>query len=1021
MAKRFMLLPCMADTHIRSIILITKIQAADFKRTNYNYDCSGQKPKQNMAFSNTISSTSFNPEMLQNYFVSFTGNTKKTPKTADTRSLEKTNGAEYIHQSALQLAKELNHKEAGPWHVIYNALADDLQFIDELGDGEYNDDDMDMDSAPAFLRDVHDPKIFEEKDYRKKVRDVLEQNLYVAAAMLNQIPQTKSKAKPKLADSLFKDILMLKASTQNDDSPNMFDGIDYLNGAFCGQDKVVRAFYKNFRLQVNDIYKLEDKKADTRLYFPNYDKQAENIMKNLNMGTNMFVTYDRYKVEPNYFVPSITRALEKSTGKLTPENTEIVEFNKNVDMNYFTDKVQQLAQDKDKNYILVFSQTNLLKNSAVKILDDGTPLVLFSDDYLKALEKTPKNIKLVAVEMKEGYLSRQQNPQLAGIYNNMGEVSIPVLNKDDVLKSLLKNDAILRSEKLNYTRKALEKVVETSAQMEGIFPEKTVNLMKKISKHYVDKKEITPKDVDEYVKNSDYLFKQTNQDNSFEIVFDTGKRLNDIVGKSNTKKEAENIIRQIKSNKMGTKGFLIYSQDGSVGAGRRHTAEVIAGEAKIPFVAINTMDFGTKEVDLFGGSAMSPEASIKKLFSTVATQAETNPHKSAVLFIENFEYFSVGELVSEYHQKAMAQLIREMANAEKKGLNIAVIGSVSDPSLMGNAAAKSSRFNDEIEVSSPAINFVERYEVLEHAAKHNKIKLAGTTQEQEKVLMKFAKFMSGASFLELKNFMQKAESIAQERGHKEITSADMTEGFMRMQTGRANMQPIPEFEKEIVTKHECGHATTITVLNQLLKSTNRPWTVPSSVKFITLDPRGYYGGAVYSDDDENEEYSFEKMFSDIVLSYGGHSAEKYFYDINGSLGITSDLEHVTKKAMHMVKEFGQGHHTGRININELSGMLSNNVTDAVRSKVEKDIDVITRNALLVSDLIVEEYSDFINEFADKYAHRVGTGECLIDGDDFRDEFNAWKERQSSEKREQLAELDNMILDIIKDTKKGKIY
>ena len=113
--------------------MITKIQATDFKHTNNNYDCSGPKPKQNMAFSNTLPSTSFNPEMLQNYFVSFTGEAKKTKKTSDSRGLEKTNGAEYIHKSALQLAKELNHKEAGPWHVIYNALADDIQFIDELG------------------------------------------------------------------------------------------------------------------------------------------------------------------------------------------------------------------------------------------------------------------------------------------------------------------------------------------------------------------------------------------------------------------------------------------------------------------------------------------------------------------------------------------------------------------------------------------------------------------------------------------------------------------------------------------------------------------------------------------------------------------------------------------------------------------------------------------------------------------------------------------------------------------------
>ena len=176
-------------------------------------------------------------------------------------------------------------------------------------------------------------------------------------------------------------------------------------------------------------------------------------------------------------------------------------------------------------------------------------------------------------------------------------------------------------------------------------------------------------------------------------------------------KEAENIIKQIKNKTMGTKGFIVYSQDGMAGGGRRHTAEVRAGGTKVPFVSINTMDFGTKDVDLFGGTIMSPEASIKKLFSLVTTQAEANPHKAAVLFIDNFEYFSVGEFISEYHQKAMAQLIREMSNAQKKGLNIVVMGSVSDPRFIGTSTMKSFLFNDNIEISSPAINELERYEV----------------------------------------------------------------------------------------------------------------------------------------------------------------------------------------------------------------------------------------------------------------------------------------------------------------------
>ena len=71
-------------------------------------------------------------------------------------------------------------------------------------------------------------------------------------------------------------------------------------------------------------------------------------------------------------------------------------------------------------------------------------------------------------------------------------------------------------------------------------------------------------------------------------VFDTGKKMKDFVGKTATQQEASLIAKQIKSNKMGTKGIIVYSQDGSPGSGRRFTAQAIAGEARVPYIEVNT-------------------------------------------------------------------------------------------------------------------------------------------------------------------------------------------------------------------------------------------------------------------------------------------------------------------------------------------------------------------------------------------------------------------------------------------------
>ena len=212
-------------------------------------------------------------------------------------------------------------------------------------------------------------------------------------------------------------------------------------------------------------------------------------------------------------------------------------------------------------------------------------------------------------------------------------------------------------------------------------------------------------------------------------------------------------------------------------------------------------------------------------------------------------------------------------------------------------------------------------------------------------------------------------------------------------------------------------------VNDLMKKKGQPWSVPDTVNFITLDPRGMYGGAMYHKNDNNAQYSFEKAFSEIVCAYGGHSAEKKFFGMDGSWGITCDLNQVTSTAEMMVTAMGQGYYTGKISLANMYGEedFSRNITTALKEKIDADVSVITRNALNVSDMIVDAYSEFINEFADRYANLVGTGDCLIDGDQFRKELAEWKNKQSIEKQAELDLLDDMILDSIKCAKNGKLY
>ena len=88
--------------------------------------------------------------------------------------------------------------------------------------------------------------------------------------------------------------------------------------------------------------------------------------------------------------------------------------------------------------------------------------------------------------------------------------------------------------------------------------------------------------------------------------------------------------------------------------------------------------------------------------------------------------------------------------------------------------------------------------------------------------------------------------------------------------------------------------------------------------------------------------------------------------------------------------------------------------------MNKDIEVFLKNAQLISNMIVEEYEDFIKQFTQKYSSKVGTGECIITGDTFRKELEEWRNSLPEDKKEDLKNLNEVIIDVMKKTQNGEI-
>ena len=888
-------------------------------------------------------------------------------------------------------------------HVIRHGLAELDEFIDKVNADEVDVNDPQRPSAAYAFESSISRSIIHDEGLREQLQPAIKEQIQKLDEKLEQMkPQRKPQ---KLNSQIMSDDLIdsLVLNVESDGSTIEID--DLFDSALAANDVETSKFVNAMNYDLDKAVMWKKTPQEDRMPFSAYKERATNVLKNLELGNNIFVTYDAKKEDPQNFIDTVKALHDKKYG----DKSQFIELNGATNQDYFQHLVSELGKDKTKDYVVVLDPSLLMTTFD----EEGKAVMAVYPDTQKVLKKQPKNVKYLFHDTKDAYYALNSSPVLQSMFKSFDEAPVPTLNIQQKIQAFKENPSLMNSITKTFSRGAVDKVLEASMQMDGVFPSKTVNLMQKISRYYIDKDDVTEKDVAQYLAEAEGSLKKSGEDSAFEVVFDTGKRLNDITGKDATKKEALALVKQIKSGEMGTKGVVIYSQDGSPGSGRRFTAKAIAGEAKIPYMEINTMDFGTKDVDILGDGALSPETSMKKLFSIVRSQAESAPNKSAVLFIENFEYFSVGEMVSLYHQKAMAQLLREMDKANKDGLNILVVGSVADPRLIGEATMKSFKFVDSIEVSSPAYNKEERADIIAQALKKNGYSLSGNAEEKQNTIKYAAEIAHGFPFIQLKNLVNKAQSVANEREHKQIDKGDFTEAYLQLTTGRPNTSRIAPHEKNVVTSHECGHATNLEVMNNIAKTLGKPWHIPDKVNFITLDPRGYYGGAVYHGEDINSEYSFEKIFSSIVCSYGGNSAEHLFYGMNGSLGISGDMESARNAAEFMVKVAGMGAKTGKMAISD--GEI---LSAKMQQMVEDDERVILNNASIVSDLITEEYRDFNKWFTEKYSPLVGTGDCLVDGDKFRKALKEWRETQSPEVQEELALCDNTILKVIEATKKG---
>lgn len=945
--------------------------------------------------------------LIGDSFVSFGSKEDDVEEKKDTKLskiMEATNApAKSWIKELKKEAKDTGYPQITTLHVLRHGLIEADKYIDTL-----NTTKKEPKIKPPMVEVLNEEinsELFTNKEYREDLQHLIKEQIINLDELLAEEKPNFENIQDKeisFSDDMVDAIWASRKEVSEVVSPWLIS-----LSAWDAQDETTMNTVDNFVFDLQEIAMRNGSNSSERTPFSELNQKAERVLKNIALGTNVFLTYDPTKESPKIFLDTINDVYKKKYG----DKYELIEMNHKASPEYLDAIMANAEENPDMHFVVAACPSSIITQFALTASGSGKSAV--PPALMNAILNKQENVKFIFYDASANYSSYTSAEPLKSLFSDYEVVSTPTLNSAQMIKYYKENPSIMKDVKKNFSKNAAERTIEISNNIDGVFPEKTNDLMNKIANYYADKKEINERDVENYLSEASGLLKKESTDSSVYMIFDTGKRLKDLVGKESTKKEAELVVRQIKSGKMGTKGVILYSQDGYPGGGRRFTAKAIAGEAHIPYLEINAVDFGTKDVDLFGGGELSPEAAVKQLFTTVKNQAEANPNKAAMLFIENFEFFSVGEKVSLYHEKAMAQLLREMDKARDQGLNILVAGSVSKPNLIGKATMKSFKFVDTIEVASPAYSKDARANVIEKTLKASNLKLSGSADERKAVISYVSDIASGFPYIEVKSLIKKASSVAQERGRKVLNKGDFTEAYLQLTTGRPSMDRIPEHQRSIVASHECGHATNLEVMNNVAKTLGKPWHVPSKVNFITLDPRGTYGGAVFHGEDTNTEISFENVFGGMVCLFGGNSAENLFYGIDGSYGISADMEAVRNRAEIMVKVMGLGAKTGKMSISD-DDVLS----DTMLKRIEDDERVIMNNAKITSDLITEMYSGFNEWFTQKYSPLVGTGDCIMDGDTFRKALKQWRAEQSPEKQEMLQACDETIVKIMEATKRG---
>jgi cell division protease FtsH len=396
---------------------------------------------------------------------------------------------------------------------------------------------------------------------------------------------------------------------------------------------------------------------------------------------------------------------------------------------------------------------------------------------------------------------------------------------------------------------------------------------------------------------------------------------NDVAGNDEAKESLKELVEFIRNpdifKKFGARlprGVLLY---GPPGTGKTLLAKAVAGEADVPFFAVNGSDF----VQVYAGLGASR---IRDLFKK-AKEAE-----KSVIFIDEIDSIGKkrkgGNIVgSEEGDRTLNALLAEMSGF-KENEGIIVVAATNRIDVLDEALLRPGRFDRQIEVELPDVNA--RHKILNLHARNKPI---SNDVDLRKVAEETVYF-SGAK---LENLMNEAAMYAIKSNAQEITKEHIDKAYYKVLVGdeKQDRSYINKKDKEITAYHEAGHA----LVAKLVDSTNR-------VTKVSIIPSTKGVGGFSLNIPTDKIYKTKRdLYDNIMIALGGRAAEELvFGKENITSGASSDLEKATEIALSLIGSLGMDETFGLLNINVL---MSRDIKD--------DNNLIERTKEILDELYKE--------------------------------------------------------------------